>query len=604
MQSECKRTLGEYPHHVINGLVPPPLRNILAQWVQRPWLQIKSEHSYVETGNQAKSLRITRGIRQGDCVSSFLFCIFFDVLLRHLHTFILGATTPLQFPHSWGLATGPTMCAQGDMPSHAMIVTLLAYADDVLIPMSADCPRKLISQVRRVMAFVRATFDSFRMRLNFARNKSEACVQLRSPLGKSVMQHLRNDAAALGEQPQVRKIDTGPGGVIHPVITFGSEFIRVVDCYQYLGRWTAAKVTACQDVAVHRAAATNSFAQHKRVLQSRRYSLHTRLYLFKALVRCHLLQNIASYAELPRKTLHSLCNTYVSLVKKVVMISPMDTVYHVPDDTLLRYVGEPTFQELADYRVATFIPKICSSSNPQVCTALSCIAQQSVWTSWLSSLTRIQQKCPDLATLPVPAAQTFHTWLAMILPAAAEWKLLARRTLVQCHPPKIDLHSNYTVISHKMLEPDGLLLLPIDLDVYPADENIEHVEMEEAPTHCCPICEKTFATHAGLSTHKMRQHTLIPPLALRVRTTSCTCCGAQMGTRSRLLGHLQGKLACALHVVANTEPMSLQEYFDNVGTLNKCNELLTRSRLPRTGPIPTINGQPESQSVVPVDPYE
>mmetsp|Transcript_52972 Transcript_52972/g.119100 ORF Transcript_52972/g.119100 Transcript_52972/m.119100 type:complete len:106 (-) Transcript_52972:155-472(-) len=101
----------------------------------------------------------------------------------------------------------------------------------------------------------------------------------------------------------------------------------------------------------------------------------------------------------------------------------------------------------------------------------------------------------------------------------------------------------------------------------------------------------------------MRQHWLIPPLSLRVRGTQCVACKSQLGTRTRLLGHLQDKLACALFVIAHEEPMELTEYFATVGELNRQNDLLTRV-LPKTGPIPLEAGRYISQPVAPVNPYD
>eukprot|EP00971_Amphidinium_carterae_P137775 2730771-Amphidinium_carterae.1 len=101
----------------------------------------------------------------------------------------------------------------------------------------------------------------------------------------------------------------------------------------------------------------------------------------------------------------------------------------------------------------------------------------------------------------------------------------------------------------------------------------------------CLECLKTFGRPQDLSTHKMRSHGIIPPLALRTRTTTCKACGSQLGTRVRLLEHLRKKQSCGLWVLHNEPPMSAEDYSACISELNSVNELLTR-QVPRTGPIP------------------
>eukprot|EP00971_Amphidinium_carterae_P057656 1140554-Amphidinium_carterae.2 len=183
------------------------------------------------------------------------------------------------------------------------------------------------------------------------------------------------------------------------------------------------------------------------------------------------------------------------------------------------------------------------------------------------------------------------------MPAVPEWCTSVKRALF---PPRtqLDLRKIYKVVAGDVMGPGHAVPVPLDLDAQ-LDLDATHQTVAE---HICPICAKGFTTNRGLATHKLRQHAVIPPLALRVRGTVCVACGSQLGTRSRLLGHLQDKHACALHVVAQVVPMTVEEYHNSVSSLNSQNDLLTRV-LPKTGPIPLSEGRHISQPVQACNPF-
>eukprot|EP00971_Amphidinium_carterae_P236933 4702491-Amphidinium_carterae.4 len=51
----------------------------------------------------------------------------------------------------------------------------------------------------------------------------------------------------------------------------------------------------------------------------------------------------------------------------------------------------------------------------------------------------------------------------------------------------------------------------------------------------CPYCDQKRKGGRGLLAHKLKTHRIVPPMALRTRSTSCIACGSQMGTRARML---------------------------------------------------------------------
>eukprot|EP00971_Amphidinium_carterae_P345967 6487180-Amphidinium_carterae.1 len=423
-------------------------------------------------------------------------------------------------------------------------------------------------------------------------------MRLTTKLAKPIMQHLRHRPLDPGG-PIDEEVDTaGCTADAHPSIFVNGQRIRIVKEYQYLGRWTGAHASPVHDVAVRKACATSAFRTHRRVLTSSKYTLATRIYLYKALVRCHLLQNVMTYSRLSTRLRDSLAHTYVSLLKKTVMLKAADQILPIRDEDLLNYIGEPAWEKLVQYRIATFLHKVCSSANSQVRAALAATGPSSLWTEWLPVLRELHSACPGLQALPFPSTHTVVTWLAFIVPAGSEWSKLARSTLLGAHKPAIDLSRNVTVHAANVVRTD-----PVPI---PQEDGVEDGEVPAGPQHPdeeqgtipCPLCDRFFKATKGLIVHKIRQHGVVPPLALRVRSTTCTACGAEHGTRARLLDHMRRKLSCALHTMYTIEPMSLEEYLSSVNDLNAEDNLMSR-QLPSTGPIPLIGGVNEVLIVKP-----
>eukprot|EP00971_Amphidinium_carterae_P041584 816718-Amphidinium_carterae.2 len=119
----------------------------------------------------------------------------------------------------------------------------------------------------------------------------------------------------------------------------------------------------------------------------------------------------------------------------------------------------------------------------------------------------------------------------------------------------------------------------------------------------CRHCDKVFGTKRGLASHMRTRHQIYPPLALRTYSTDCPACGAQLMSRNNLLQHLANRLVCGLHVLEHVPPMSYETYRAKVHDLDTVRSVLTRTTVPRTGPIPMVAGKPCSQGVEAVNPY-
>eukprot|EP00971_Amphidinium_carterae_P174056 3450117-Amphidinium_carterae.1 len=584
-----------YPHHILSNLVPPRLLHVIKQWVVSPWFQLPQHFSHEEDATpNVPMLKTKQGIRQGDCLSAHLFCVFFDVALKDVHDFIVLNTEAIDFGADSERVGRRSMCtATADDIGQSHTLTLLAYADDILLPVAAHHAADLVRQLQQLMACLWRTFSKYRLRINCGPQKTEICMHLESRDAKPILQFLRSQTI---EHFGVSEADGSKAVAKTQIqIPFEQGWVRVIKSYRYLGKWASMSSNPYQDFAVQRACAINAFRQHQRVLTSRKYSLATRLYLFRTLVRGHFTQNVPTYSEWPTRSFSAMNSAYVMLLKKVVLIENDPLFFHLPETVFLRHIGEPTLQQLMDRRVAMFVPRICDTPFSQVRASLQCTSKRSLWTAWLPVLQRLRSSLTTLASLPVPTVDNFPDWLSMMIVAGPRWKTLVRQATAGFSKPEADLGKLY--ILH------GSNIAPPPIIEVGADEEAEDEELPDASELVdCPYCEKKCQPGRGLLAHKLKVHQIVPPMALRVQSTGCLACGSQLGTRARVLDHLRKKLSCSLWTLHHLEPMTWLEYQASVRQLNEVDELHQRV-LPKTGPIPWIQGRYESQSVVPINPF-
>eukprot|EP00971_Amphidinium_carterae_P301278 5985833-Amphidinium_carterae.1 len=249
------------------------------------------------------------------------------------------------------------------------------------------------------------------------------------------------------------------------------------------------------------------------------------------------------------------------------------------------------------------MPKICASPNTQIRASLAGTTRSSIWSSWLAVLQRMKSTNPaTLSNMPAPTIHSFQVWLSMMVIAGHNWKELAKSSTGCDRKAAIDLSKVYTLHSDRVQRGDEGAVVEHPLDIAVPEADMEDEDRNIDGLVPCPYCDRFFQPGRGLLAHKMKTHKVIPPLSLRTRSTNCLACGSQLGTRARLLDHLRRKLSCALWTLHTVEPMSESEYVASVSQLNAVDNLLDRD-LPRTGPIPMIDGKFTSQCVAALDPF-
>eukprot|EP00971_Amphidinium_carterae_P341957 6481050-Amphidinium_carterae.1 len=166
-----------------------------------------------------------------------------------------------------------------------------------------------------------------------------------------------------------------------------------------------------------------------------------------------------TYSRLSTRLRDSLSHTYVTLLKKTVMLKAADQILPIRDEDFLEYLAEPSWDRLVQYRIATFLPKVCASENSQVRAALAATGPSSLWTEWL------------------PVLRELH-----------EWSKTARSVLLGRRKPKTNLSRIVTVHAANIAQPDALLPPPQPAEDDEGAPALEVDDPEEEPgTIQCPL---------------------------------------------------------------------------------------------------------------------
>eukprot|EP00971_Amphidinium_carterae_P304923 6059501-Amphidinium_carterae.7 len=221
-----------------------------------------------------------------------------------------------------------------------------------------------------------------------------------------------------------------------------------------------------------------------------------------------------------------------------------------------------------------------------------------MWRVWAQDFNFIKSRFPTLESLPNAVHNdiaSINTWISFIIPADTTWHQMLQLLTRQKTTPHLRCHS--LTLTH-MFDPyldnnNDTNTGPHQLPPHPHP----HVQPFTIPTptstldphfddnHHCHIYFAYFQNRKPLTHHKRTAHGIISPISLRIRNNTCPTCGSQLSTRSQLHQHLANRLICSLPLVMFTDPMSTEEYYNNIHELNTCNTAMSRTVIPRRGPI-------------------
>eukprot|EP00971_Amphidinium_carterae_P272352 5405215-Amphidinium_carterae.3 len=634
------RYVHAHPAALVNRGLPDELIATLRTWLHSPWLCTRDAASAmsadadtlhrrpnpasitlpsVHHGHTPSSLKTHSGVMQGDPLSTLLFTTLFSALidltwanLEHMDPEFLNQFLVLPTPADRCLdhVNGPP-CR----------FDRLCFADDLLVPVLSDTPEMVIKTVLAMVVALNATFASAGMKVNFARGKSEIMVRLVGSRARGIWQSLHIHSSL--KKPVADQLDhlhaeaTVPWPSQHRqhekqqlfLFVDDDTKIGVTNSYCYLGKHSNLGGNQTVEVRSRKAATLRAFRSHAKILTSPEIEVGRRLHMLKTLCLTHLFQQHHSSCNLDSKHVDQLASTAVMLIKKVCRLHILlPSAWHsIPCEKVLTAVGEKDFRLQFLARRLCFLQRVLVSPRPQVQALVALCGDFTFWKQWLADLAWLQTLAPELQHLPLPAYETRAVWISHIVLADSLWVRLLRKHLTQhCASPwrskkvipPFVFTDTYTLIDVA----EQSLEVPVDA---PPDSDLVGGQadpgdpLDLARPFVCPDCGKGFTSNRGLLSHRRGAHKWIPPIPLRLTSNTCPCCLSQAKSRSQILQHVQSRLVCAAYVLLNCEPMSPATYERRIKELNSTNSELSRTAIPRTGPI----GPHLSQAVHAINPF-
>eukprot|EP00971_Amphidinium_carterae_P330042 6462900-Amphidinium_carterae.2 len=649
----------EHPHSLLNASVPPVLKKLLLNWMQGAWCMQSNEwsaekdaavspewyadqrrglarvldHAGAPSNLWPQSIETDRGVKQGDALSTWLFCSMFRVVLDH--AFDRFRRTEFH-EHVFARLGVPASRGDSSTLTSEVCVDRLVYADDLCCPMFDQSPSRILRATESLVKILDQSFRSFGLTLNYKPGKSAAVIRLCTRQAKGLWQHIHKCAKRRvplshhfnADVEVIDLTDEAPEQVPgKDLCIYASETIPLHVCahYTYLGTMVTPHLNLDKEVQIRRALAVKAFNLHASVLTSNIFTVHQRIVLMKSLCLCHLLQQLHTFPLLSDRAIRQLDNTYCSLLKRIcrLHLSTPDQWKQLPNERVYKVLGEPPVADILLTRRLGFMYATVTSSNTVVSACSVLGGSGSVVAAWIHCLGRVHEKVASLSMLPPPNRDTFAAWVAMMIPAEALWKstlrkhfLVVQKTHVKCLRVVplchfVDPPPDLLTCDPYLLHPEADRAMSAHDQHQPGEDDLVAThgedgiaEAREANTEwTCTVCHKKFRTSKGLSSHSRMQHHIYPPLALRTYSTQCVACGAVLKTRNLLLQHLANRIICATFVMENVEPMPVETYRRDVHHLDVQRTDYTREVIPRTGPIPVVDGRPQSQGVTAINPY-
>eukprot|EP00971_Amphidinium_carterae_P077267 1525958-Amphidinium_carterae.6 len=648
-----------HPDSLINSTIPTPLRTVLKRWLDS-WMTTQYHWGNFQThivpkGDPAKwnqldilrppplttqqqlpSLETTKGVKQGDPLSTIIFTTYLAISLHYIMDRFTTTCEQQQWrvfpsyevPCDRQLFQRPHGGQQPMVPPESIQVPHLDYADDIAFILSHEEPATVLKAVKELIIETIHGFRAFGLETNLKAHKSGLLLGLHGPSARGIWQYLKVQGAHQAQhevsdnhhsttpqnepsnhshnhtyfEPQTHPSQRSKMSTLPLTIT-ESITVHIVPHYQYLGKQLTSNLSQTTELRARKQAATTAFTNNAAVLTSINSTINCKIRLYKTLVLPHLLQQVHTIATYTTHHITQLERLHAQFLKKVcrLHINTPHTWFHTQDSLILDLLGEPPLRVYIMQRRLNFMRKVIVSEDKILRAMTAVSGKTSMWPCWLRDLALLRDLTPTLTALPIPTKQTFATWLHYIIPGDTTWTALLKHHTTHTHTPArnqyaLSLTALYDPYTHGEAQ-----LPPHDQQPPPPPPAIAAHRPFNADRHC-NICFKEFNTTKGLLSHKRGAHNIHNPLSLRLHNTTCPTCSSQLQTRSELLQHLANRPECSLPMM-ELPAMTTEQYNASIWALNHEDATFTRERIPKRGPIPTIEGVPRSQHEQLLNPF-
>eukprot|EP00438_Fugacium_kawagutii_P004073 Skav227081 [mRNA] locus=scaffold1387:128305:134481:+ [translate_table: standard] len=481
-----------------DGLVPPAIRDLLADVHQHTWFMLSDPDS--PDGGLCTVTK--RGTRPGSPLADLGFGFLLARLMRRLEAF---------------LEADETFCTGCDLLG--MRTPIVIWADDIAVTLAAASPSALTELLSRTTSAMWDLLRDAGLSLNLEAKKTEAVVMFR---GKG----------AVEARLQLFQEDRPP----HLVVPCRDHIIslRISPSYKHLGGRYGMTGDLQDELVARQKDARRAYAELRRPLfGNRRISVRTRLQLLQSLVISKLLYGAAVWADLSPAQLHSLDTSLMKWVRAITgnhLGNPEDRV----SDASLRATHRlPTVRQLLAKIRLRFLHFVVHWADSWYVDLLLLDAASEG--SWLGAVAIDLRWLFRTVEVPSSLTDAFEQGWAPFFDAVKgfpSWCALIHRAFLRCVQQETNATHTFD-LHHDILTTmtaQGVVL----------SEPASTTPTEESPDqHPCPHCPRTFCTRQHLGAHLFSAHGVHSEEQGLTHSTVCGGCLKNFRTTARAAQHLR-----------------------------------------------------------------
>ena len=469
--------------------------------------------------------RTWRGSRPGSPIADIAFNILMTAVLRQINHDLQDIPS-IQWAQS-----------RLDIP-----IPLVAWVDDIALPIPFEKPDQLQLLMRQVMTLMQAVFASFGLTLNMSKGKTEALCQLRGP-----------KAAETRRQFFIHDFATIEVGLPQP--------IRLVTHYKHLGILVGQNLSLDQDISQRIGRATTAFRTLTRPLFTNRViPVNVRLQLLEALVLPSIFYGCGAWPLLTHKQFRMLAHKIMGWQRVIIGTGYWSTQNWTDDHLRARWKLMDLSVRLAKHRLL-YAMQLHQQAPPDLWNSIvqedDLCTQSTTWiTAAKHALKWYEQMCPHpefFEALP-PGTPRLLAWLAR----ADEREPRRVRQAVRVH-----LSQEYAIFQAVQGHFD--ILQECKLKGVQTDDGDDRMASRKQ-AHQCHLCAKSFPSIQGLNAHLWSQHQHISLERRYVFSDTCLACGRCFWTPQRMQQHLrysrQYEGGCLEFLVKHYSPLDHPVRFD------------------------------------------